>query len=209
MIDVSVPSAPVEVGFVDTPHYANGVAVNGSYAFVADGSAGLRVISIANPSAPSEVGSVDTPGSANDVAVAGSYAYIADGSSGLRVISIANPSAPVEVGAVDTPDFAYGVAVAGSYAYVADFNFGLRVISIANPAMPSEVGFVGTQDTPTMSPSRAVWRSLPAVSAASGWSMSALRARRVKSVFWTPEGRPGGSRRRPDSSSWPTTTAAW
>ena len=35
MIDVSTPSAPVEVGFVDTPGSAFGVAVSGGYAYVA------------------------------------------------------------------------------------------------------------------------------------------------------------------------------
>ncbi len=35
VIDVSVPSAPVEVGFVDTPGIAGGVAVSGDYAYVA------------------------------------------------------------------------------------------------------------------------------------------------------------------------------
>ena len=37
MIDVSTPSAPVEVGFFDTPGVARGVAVAGGYAYVADG----------------------------------------------------------------------------------------------------------------------------------------------------------------------------
>ena len=61
MIDVSTPSAPVEVGFVDTPDLALGVAVSGSYAYVADGCDGLRVIDVSTPSSPVEVGFVDTP----------------------------------------------------------------------------------------------------------------------------------------------------
>ncbi len=36
MIDVSTPSAPVEVGFVDPPGDAYDVAVSGGYAYVAD-----------------------------------------------------------------------------------------------------------------------------------------------------------------------------
>jgi len=85
VIDVSTPSAPVEVGFLDTPGYANGVAVSGSYAYLADYSYGLRVIDVSPPSAPAEIGFVDTPGLALDVAVAGGYAYVADWSAGLAV----------------------------------------------------------------------------------------------------------------------------
>jgi hypothetical protein len=36
VIDVSNPSSPREVGFYDTPGWAYGVAVSGSYAYVAD-----------------------------------------------------------------------------------------------------------------------------------------------------------------------------
>jgi hypothetical protein len=44
IIDVSVPSAPVEAGFYDSPGYAYGVAVTGSYAYVADGDDGLVIL---------------------------------------------------------------------------------------------------------------------------------------------------------------------
>lgn len=52
VIDVSEPSLPVEVGFLDTPGFARDVAVSGGLAVVADYDAGLRVIDISEPSAP-------------------------------------------------------------------------------------------------------------------------------------------------------------
>ena len=120
---------PELVGACDTPGWAVGVAVAGSYAYVADIGAGLRVIDVSDPAAPFEVGSYDTPGYAYGVAVAGSYAYVADWTGGLRVIDVSTPSAPVEVGSYLTPGYAYGVAVAGSYAYVADYYAGLEVLT--------------------------------------------------------------------------------
>jgi hypothetical protein len=36
IVNISDPAAPTEVGFYDTPGYANGVAVSGNYAYVAD-----------------------------------------------------------------------------------------------------------------------------------------------------------------------------
>ena len=44
MVDVSNPAAPVEVGFYDTPGLASGVAVAWAYAYVADDSAGLEIL---------------------------------------------------------------------------------------------------------------------------------------------------------------------
>ena len=62
VIDVSTPSAPVEVGtHRHAPGSSYGIAVSGGYAYVADGDGGLRVIDVSTPSAPVEVGFVDTP----------------------------------------------------------------------------------------------------------------------------------------------------
>ena len=120
-----------------------GVAVAGSYAYVADEDGGLRVINVANPAAPAEVGPTTRRvrlrrGGGGQLRLRGRR-Y-----GGLRVINVANPAVPAEVGAYDTPGAAYGVAVAGSYAYVADYGRGLRVINVANPAAPAEVGFYDT-----------------------------------------------------------------
>ena len=93
----------------------------GSYAYVADGGSGLRVINVANPAAPTEVGFYDTPGLRLQRRGSGGQLRLRRRwGSGLRVINVANPAAPTEVGAYDTPGTAYDVAVAGSYAYVAD-----------------------------------------------------------------------------------------
>ena len=74
------------VGSVDTTGEAHGVAVLGTYAFVADGPSGLRVIDITNPQSPQIEGGMDTPDYAFGVAVSGTYAYVGDGYSGLQVL---------------------------------------------------------------------------------------------------------------------------
>ncbi|MER3457836.1 MAG: hypothetical protein C4309_03625 [Chloroflexota bacterium] len=43
-LNVSNPANPYEVGFYDTPGGAEGVAVAGDYAYVADGEGGLDII---------------------------------------------------------------------------------------------------------------------------------------------------------------------
>ena len=117
------------------------MAVAGSYAYVADGSSGLRIINVANPAAPTRSASYDTPGYAHGVAVAGSYAYVADGQRAARH-QRGNPAAPTEVGFYDTPG-AYGVAWR-ALCLRRRLHSGLRVINVANPATPTEAGFYDT-----------------------------------------------------------------
>lgn len=130
---------PYEVGYYDTPGYARSVFISGSYAYVADDYAGLRIIDVSTPSAPTEVGSYDTPGYACDVYVSGSNAYVADCDSGLRVIDVSNPSDPQEVG------FNYygeitSVEVLGSYAYLTHDYIELLIYNISDPSNPTQVG---------------------------------------------------------------------
>jgi hypothetical protein len=134
------------IGGCDTPGEAFSVAVSGDYAYVADGYAGLRVVSVSDPAHPVEVGSFDTPGWAHGVAISGNHVFVADCDSGLSVISVADPTNPVEVGHFDTPGPACGVAANGDRVYVAADTGGLCIISVADPAHPTELGRFDTQD---------------------------------------------------------------
>ena len=68
------------------------VALVGSYAYVADGWPGLRIIDVSDPAHTREVGFYDTEGFSNAVAVAGAHAFMANGSTGLRVVDVTMPS---------------------------------------------------------------------------------------------------------------------
>ena len=131
-------------GSVDTPGFSRSVAVQGNYAYVADGDSGLQVLDITTPGTPEIVGSIDTPGSAIGVAVHGDYAYVADDESGLQVVDITTPGTPEIVGSVDTPGSARGVAVQGNYAHVADDWLGLQVVDVTTPEAPVIAGSVDT-----------------------------------------------------------------
>jgi len=131
------------IGGIDTDQ-AWCVEVSGDYAYVADYSSGLRVISVADPAHPDTVGRCNSLGRTHGVAASEGYAYVVAGASGLWVISVADPAQPAAVGHYDTPGLAWGVAVVGDFAYVADGDSGLRVISVADPAHPVEVGSCDT-----------------------------------------------------------------
>jgi len=133
------------IGSCDTAGYASGIAVAGTHAYVADGTA-LRIIDVSDPTDPVEVGHFDGFADALDVAVSGSYAYVTDGTNGLWVLSVSNPASPVQVGHLATTSqaqafLAKSIALKGSYALVGTYAQGTRFISIADPAHPAEAAF--------------------------------------------------------------------
>ena len=74
--------------------------VEGNYAYVAAGYAGLRVIDLTQPNAPREVGAFLTLSYTTGVAVQGHYAYIAANQQspearGVYVIDVTDPRNPV------------------------------------------------------------------------------------------------------------------
>ena len=144
ILNLNVPSAPVEISSYNTPGYAYGVSVSGEYAYVADGSAGLRVINISDLANPYEVGYYNTLVYDYGVAVSGDYACLAEGYYGLRIIDVSDPYNPYEVSYCETPGDACDVAVSGEFAFVADYECGLRIIEISDPYNPIEVGYYDT-----------------------------------------------------------------
>jgi len=86
VLDVSNAAAPFEVGSLDTPGESLDVSVAGTYAYLADGTAGLRVVDVLDPGAPAEVASYDTGDKAQGIAVAGDVVYMADNYGGLVIL---------------------------------------------------------------------------------------------------------------------------
>jgi hypothetical protein len=140
VVDVSTPTAPVEMGVYDTPGYAESVRVAGKYAYVADGHYGLRIVDVSDPANPAEVAYAYPLCYVFDVAIDGQYAYLAAAGAGLLVVDISDPAHPVEVASLDTPGYAYGVDATDGVAYVADGWEHLRLVDVSDPAHPAEIG---------------------------------------------------------------------
>lgn len=138
ILDVSVPSAPTVASQLS---FANGrgegVCVSGSYLYLADGDAGLRIIDVSNPSSPLHLIRIFTPSAALKVRVVGNTAYVALGSGGLQIYDVSNPAAPAFLGSFAC--YAFDVSVLGSLAYVAA-NVGLLVVDVSHPVAPVLVG---------------------------------------------------------------------
>ncbi|MDP2996396.1 MAG: right-handed parallel beta-helix repeat-containing protein [Bryobacterales bacterium] len=145
VLNISEPAEPREVGATRPfPYFVQDIAVSGSFAYVAAGAGGLRVIDISNPASPTEIGAWESRGFAEGVAVAGNTVYLANGPYGLRVLDVSKPSQPVELGSAYVLNYAFKVAVVGSRAYLAAAGAGLLIVNASDPKRPVEVGSLDT-----------------------------------------------------------------
>jgi hypothetical protein len=91
VIDVSDPLQPQTAGFLKLPFGAFDVQIEGQYAFIAGGEAGVYVAGASDAMDPARmrlVGHVDTAGSVRRVFVAGDELLVADGEGGLLIVQI-------------------------------------------------------------------------------------------------------------------------
>ena len=130
--------SPTALSFVSIPGFANGVDVNGDYAFVAAGSAGLQVVNVSDRTNPTIVASLPLAGNADDVRLLGSLAYVAGDVAGLQVIDVTNPLVPVQRGTLNTSGTALDVAVRGTTAYIANSS-NLFIADVTNPAAMTRI----------------------------------------------------------------------
>jgi parallel beta-helix repeat protein len=140
VVDLSNAEQPVEVGYWESPGYAEGVTISDGTAYLADGPYGLRVIDVSDPQHPAEMGFAYETNYAFEVVVIDEAAYIAAAGAGLLVADVSDPENPVALGSLDTPGYAYGVDVVGDTAYVADGWAGLHIMNVAVLAQPTSVG---------------------------------------------------------------------
>ena len=138
---------PSPLSFVSVPGFANGVAVQGQYAFVAAGGSGLQVVDVSqNRLTPRVVAHLNLSGNANYVTLAGTRAYVAAGSGGLQVIDITTPTAPALLGSFNTGGNALGVRVRGNIAYVANGS-NLQLVNVSSPASMIQVSTLSLSGT--------------------------------------------------------------
>ncbi|MFB3910134.1 MAG: hypothetical protein ACE15D_17235 [Candidatus Eisenbacteria bacterium] len=137
ILRVTDSSWPQVVASLQMPGYPFEIAVQGSYAYVADGTDGLRIVDLTNPATPQIVGHCAVPGTAHDIVVRDSYAYVAVISFGLVVIDVSDPSAPAVVGSFEPPyGYFMGVDLADSIVYLTSESTGIYVIRVADPTAP-------------------------------------------------------------------------
>lgn len=100
-VDISSPTAPVVLGEITMPDVVWGAELDGRYAYVAAGTADLRVIDLVDPAHPVEVGSApygtQSGHLATDVVLHGGVAFVL-GYAGVTYYDISQPTSPTERG---------------------------------------------------------------------------------------------------------------
>lgn len=145
VFDISSRTAPVRLGFVDTPGEALGVAVSGDYAYIGDSLSGVQVVSIIDRAHPTIVSTYDTVGSAGRLVACDDVALVSDGQNGMVAIDVSNPASPVAAWASPSGTVS-GVALAGNTAYVACLlndsgnACALKVLDVSDPNDVRQIG---------------------------------------------------------------------
>jgi hypothetical protein len=132
------------VGSVPTARAFRGIALDGSFAYVA-GDAGLDVFDVSDPLTPKQVGSARYGARSCDVAIQDHYAYMANHyHGGMTIVDVADPLQPIALATLDFQVPIRGIGVSGTHAFLAcavesseDFaNNGLAVVDIEDPGHP-------------------------------------------------------------------------
>lgn len=142
VVDISDPENRLIVGSVwftgsvdclENSGSLNEVVYNDGYAYVANGSYGLRIIDVSNPLSPWTYLTVPMPDEAYDVDVMGDYAYVA-AKSGFYVVDL---NSGTIIGFWEETSV-NGVAVFGDYAFLACGEY-LVVMDISDPTTPDYI----------------------------------------------------------------------
>ncbi len=129
------------IGFTQPPvTQLDGVAVQGTWAYVSVAQLGVQVVDLSDPRNPTAVLTVPVGGTAYGLTTVGDYLYVAVGSSGISIVDIQDPEAAAVVGSADTNGLATGIDVVGNLAYVADGSVELQIIDVSDPADPKLEG---------------------------------------------------------------------
>lgn len=161
VLDLASPANLPRVGSLDTPGYARDVAISGTRAYVADGTAGMQILDMTDPRQPVWLGNYAMANLAELAAANGNYAYVVEtwpiaGPSygcALHVVDVSAPASPTTVGVYQTSGYfprgwwvnsrALTVGVTGDYAFLSvpnEVDYGssgrIEVIDLRTPAEP-------------------------------------------------------------------------
>ena len=154
IIDVAVPSSPVQIAVTTYIGDPMGVAANATHIFLSEGPVGsgenyipgsVYIFDYSTPSAPVQVGYFATPRESAGLFATDRYLYLAargdPGANpqvwgGLFILDISNPSTPQVMSFTATARFAQDVVVVDSTAYVSDVFSGLWIMGVSDPEHP-------------------------------------------------------------------------
>ena len=136
-IDLTDPSAPVELSRLELPGTGTGIGLLDDVAVISTEYAGVLVVSIGDPAAPAMLAQLPIDGYGLDLRIVGDLAYVA--ASGIAVVSLADLTQPRVLGILATGRPAYSIVLIGDTAYLGESS-SMRIVSVADPLQPVELG---------------------------------------------------------------------
>ena len=107
----------------------SGIAVTPQYAYIASGSAGIRVVDISNPqSGISEVGNTPTAESISGIEVSGDFLFVGDDRGAVSAFTLSDPRHPSYETSYITTGNARKLALSGDLIFVADLQGGMVIL---------------------------------------------------------------------------------
>ena len=143
IVDVTNPAAPSIIGTRNTKG-GGGVAVDGDYAWVAQGDSTIAVFNVRVPAFPTLITEVDIPDAGQGVAFADGYLYVAAEYTGLIILDASVPTAPTYLTTLPLDNYPRRIVIENWLAWVS--GSGVAIVDIANPALPTRIGTIDSGD---------------------------------------------------------------
>ncbi len=146
IVDISDPSNPSYVNWLDTGGDALDVAISENFAYVANGQQGLVIIDVSDPNKPVETERRydNSQEGAIDIAISGNCACMPDyQGKGFKILTIpkTDPATPaVYAGKYNTECYAQGMIISNGYGYMVEEKTGLTIINVKDPTEPGITG---------------------------------------------------------------------
>ncbi len=135
VLDVSASASPASSGLYSTLADPADIVVDGTVAYVADGSAGLEILDVSNPAAVSSLGSYSLISAAGGVASDSlGEVYVVGNQQNLADYNLSAPAAPAVNDTFESLFHAEDIEIEGQYAFVAAGLSGLNVFDLSNSA---------------------------------------------------------------------------
>jgi len=145
IVDIRSPDAPAVVGSCSTPLAPHDVAVNGDYAYIADGTAGLLVVDVKDRRAPQIIHTVEDLGEVTDVALFDHLACVTAYGGDFIVVDVADPPHAAPIGSTHLAWEAWALDIREPYAFVANGIAGLQVVDLTDPRSPVAIATLDTE----------------------------------------------------------------
>lgn len=139
VLDISNITNPIQLTCFATPGSVGDMAINGHYAYLADGHTkedtvqfrgGFYIVDIGNPDRLSLAGRYDIGAHVQGICLSGRYCFLAAGDSGIYIMDIKKPDKLKLAGRVRTPNYAFNVRVYNDTMYAIQGGEGLGVYDI-------------------------------------------------------------------------------